>query len=127
MKEKAAKKKGLREGKKLLTGKWRITSMGLWDKGYFDEEVKAFISIQKGGCGEFHFGYVQGDICGEFKSTPLGVVFDFTFEATEESEQVSGDGWICTADGKIAEGEIRFHCGDKSGFLAKKLFEKIKR
>lgn len=113
--------------KTLLAGKWHIIEMSGWDKEVIDEDVKAYISIQKNGSGEFRFCYVNGDdVNGEFKNSPYGAVFDFTFIGSDECDETSGDGWLRTIDGKIAEGQIRFHNGDKSGFRARKIITKEK-
>ena len=113
--------------KALLSGKWRIVEMDMCGKKFTDEDVKAHISIHKDGSGEFQFGYVNADdMNGDFINTPFGAVFDFTFLGSDECDETSGDGWINTIDGKMAEGEIRYHEGDKSGFTARKINAKRK-
>ena len=99
---------------------WRITKMSEWDNDYVNEEVRAFIRIEKSGSGEFHFGLVQGSMCGDFEKSKEGMIFDFTFEGSDECDPANGDGWMKINDDGIAEGEIRFHAGDKSKFLAKR-------
>ena len=54
-------------GKKDFIGAWRITKMSDFDNDYVNEEVKAFIKVEKSGMGEFHFGLVQGSMSGDFK------------------------------------------------------------
>ncbi len=103
-----------------FAGVWRITKMSEWDKDYCDEEVKAYISINKGGMGEFQFGLARGDICGEVKKSGDEMIFDFTWEGQDELDAESGDGWMMIKKDGTAEGEIRVHCGDKSMFWAKK-------
>ena len=53
--------------KRDLIGKWSITKMSEWGDDYINGEVKAFIKIEKSGIGEFHFGYVQCSMSGDFK------------------------------------------------------------
>ena len=101
-------------------GKWHITKMSEWNNDYVNEEVRAFIKIKKSGIGEFHFGYVQGSMSGDFKKCGENLTYDFTFEGNDECEQASGDGWMKINPDGTAEGEIRFHMGDKTNFLAKK-------
>jgi hypothetical protein len=45
-----------------VTGRWRIVSMSAWEDDYLDEEVQAFFEFDEQGSGEFHFGYVHGDM-----------------------------------------------------------------
>ena len=45
-----------------LLGRWHITSMSNWDEDYVNEEVQAFIEFEPSQRGDFHFGYVRGDI-----------------------------------------------------------------
>lgn len=94
--------------------------MSEWDDDYVNEEVKAFIKIEKSGMGEFHFGLVQGSMSGDFMKLEGNLIYDFTFEGSDECDQASGDGWMKINADRTAEGEIRFHLGDKSKFWAKK-------
>lgn len=105
--------------KRDFIGAWHITKMSEWDNDYVNEEVQAFIKIEKSGSGEFHFGLVQGSMCGDFEKWDGNLIYDFTFEGSDECNFANGDGWMkINADG-IAGGEIRFHAGDKSKFWAK--------
>jgi len=45
---------------------------------------------------------------------------DFTFDGSDEGDQVSGRGWAKT-EGKQLVGQIVFHLGDESAFKAKKV------
>jgi len=101
-----------------FVGLWRILKMSEWDKNYCDMEVKAYIKIARGGVGEFQFGLVYGDISGEFISKTKR--FDFSGKGNDECDEASGDGWMEIKEGGKAEGEIRFHAGDKSYFWAEK-------
>src|SRR3989338_9304105 len=104
-------------------GKWRITEMSAWDKEYFDEEVPAYIKIEKNSMGNFHFGYVQGQIDGKIGKHQDGKYFEFTFDGSDNGggDDVSGSGWIKLRDDNHAEGEIKFHLGDDSTFQLKRI------
>ena len=111
-------------GKKDFIGTWRITKMSEWDNDYVNEEVQAFIKIEKSRMGEFHFGLVQGSMSGDYEKCEGNLIYDFTFEGSDECDSATGDGWMkINADG-TAEGEIRFHLGDKSTFWAKRTKKK---
>lgn len=92
-----------------------------FDRKDIDMEVKAHITIERGGSGEFQFLLVHGNISGEFVHTPSGALFDFTWLGNDECDEASGDGWIRSMDGRKAEGKIRFHCGDTHPFQARKI------
>ncbi len=107
-------------GKNDFIGTWHITKMSEWDNDYVNEEVQAFIKIEKSGDGEFQFGLVQGSMCGDFKKLDGSLIYDFTFEGSDECDEESGDGWMKINKDRTAEGEIRFHAGDTSKFWVKK-------
>ncbi|MEK6921717.1 MAG: hypothetical protein AABX82_07555 [Nanoarchaeota archaeon] len=107
-------------GKMDFIGTWRITKMSEWDNDYVNEEVKAFIKIDKSCQGEFHFGYVQCSTSGDFKKNGTDLVYDFTFEGSDECDPTNGDGWMKINQDGTAEGEIRFHMGDCSKFWTKR-------
>lgn len=40
-------------------GRWRITSMEVWDQDFVDAEVPGYIEFKDNGLGDFQFGYVR--------------------------------------------------------------------
>ena len=94
--------------------------MSEWDKDYCNMEVQAYIKVEKKGFGEFQFGLVSGSINGDFIIRNDEDIFDFTWEGCDECDDASGDGWMKIKENETAEGEIRFHAGDKSMFWAEK-------
>ena len=107
--------------KQQIIGKWRIISMSAWDKEYFDEEIPAYIQIDKNLMGEFQFGYVKGQIDGGIVKRQNQEFFEFTWEGSDECDPASGSGWIMLKDESNAEGGIRFHLGDDSTFQLKRM------
>lgn len=109
--------------KKDFIGKWRITKMGAWDKEYFDEEVPAYIKIEKNLMGNFHFGYVQGEIDGRVVKRGGDEFLEFTFDGNDYGggDDVSGSGWMKLKGKNNAEGEIKFHLGDDSTFQLRRM------
>ena len=66
--------------------------------------------------GEFAFGCVTGSFADA--STSDAVAFDW--EGADEMDEAHGDGWAeLQEDGSLA-GEIRFHNGDESRFVARR-------
>ena len=98
-------------------GTWRISEMEAWDADYFDREAPAFIVIREYLTGEFQFGLVQGDLDGRVETVAGEPRFDFSWTGFDESDPVSGRGWL-RVDGKKAEGQLFIHRGDESGFKA---------
>jgi hypothetical protein len=45
-----------------FTGRWRIVSMEQWDQDYVDEEEEGYFEFTDKGWGQFHFGYVHGQM-----------------------------------------------------------------
>ncbi len=109
--------------KKDFFGKWRIIEMSSWDKDYFDEEVPAYIKIEKNMMGDFHFGYVQGEMDGRVVKRQEGEYFEFTFDGVDNGggDDVSGSGWIKLNGKNSANGELKFHLGDDSTFQLKRM------
>jgi len=100
-----------------FVGRWRIVEMEQWDQDYVDIEETGEVSFEKRGTGGFHFGCVDASLDWRYDESINRV--DFTFEGSDEGDQVSGRGWA-KIDGKQMVGQIVFHLGDESGFKAKK-------
>ena len=104
-----------------LIGTRHIISMEQWDADYFNMEIQAFIKIDSRRSGSFQFGLVQGNM-------DIRVVDDqrleFTWAGNDENDEASGSGWIKLKEKDIIEGEFRFHNGDDSKFVAKRVKSK---
>jgi hypothetical protein len=101
-----------------LVGRWRIVAMDLWDRDALDLVAPAFIEFSPNGAGSFGFIAVVGWMdCRrtEIDGRP-GVAF--TWDGTDEGDQVSGRGWATLQNDGSLYGHIYFHLGDDSGFRA---------
>lgn len=98
-----------------LTGKWRIVEMEIWDKDFLDLIEPAYILFAETG-GEFAFGCITGGFpaSGDYDA----VAFDW--DGNDEMDEARGDGWAELQDDGSIVGEIRFHNGDESGFVARR-------
>ena len=103
------------------SGNWRITEMEMWDEDYLNMEVEAFITIGSKGMGEFQFGLVSGEVDGEIVVDGGDERFEFTWEGNDECDPASGSGWLRLKDENLMVGRIRFHLGDSSGLVAKRI------
>ena len=99
-----------------LLGKWRITSMELWDAAFIDLLGPGYIRFDADGGGEFAFGAVQGEI----DSHPGSHSIHFTWEGSDEMDHACGDGNAQLEDDGTLTGELRFHRGDESTFTARR-------
>jgi hypothetical protein len=99
-------------------GTWHIIEMDLWDEDYFNMEVQAFICIESNGIGNFQFGLVSGEIDGEIVKAGNAERFDFTWDGQDENDPAQGSGWLKLSGTNKLKGSIKFHLGDRSGFIA---------
>jgi len=102
-------------------GKWRITWMEMWDADYYDMEVPAYLEVKKDRMGSFQFGLVQGEMDGLVVTRSAEPRFEFTWEGSDEGEQMSGSGWLETDREGSLQGEIRIHRGDSSRMTLRKM------
>ena len=97
-----------------LVGKWRIIRTESWDRRHLDLCGPAYLTIDANGRGEMAFGALEASIdCG---FTPNGI--DFDWNGGEEGDQVSGTGWADLREDGRLEGEIAYHNGDETTFIA---------
>ena len=102
-----------------ITGRWRITSMEMWDQDFVDAEVPGYIRFAKDGLGDFQFGYVQCGIDWRESERDGEPAVEFSFEGMDEMTPISGRGWA-VQKGEQLNGMFYFHHGDESGFTATK-------
>lgn len=107
----------MKKSEKAVLGIWRITGMEVWDADYFDMETPAHIMLREDLTGEIQFGLLQGNM-----DARVGVVdgvarVDFSWSGLDESDPVSGRGWL-EVTGDQAQGRIIIHLGDDSAFTA---------
>jgi hypothetical protein len=106
-----------------FTGRWRIVSMSAWDEGYIDEEEEGYLEFDGRGGGEFHFGYVHGQMDCKPAAQEGGPAVDWTWDGNDEMDPAQGRGWA-VLKGEELHGMIFFHQGDDSEFVATKEKEK---
>jgi hypothetical protein len=104
-----------------FTGRWRITSMSMWDQDYLDKEVEAFIEFEDKGLGSFQFGYVGGQIDCRVMQRDGKQSVEFTWDGGDDADgtPLTGRGGVIL-DGDKLNGEFFIHLGDDSEFEAKR-------
>lgn len=102
-----------------LSGRWRIVAMSGWDRDAIDLVAPGYLEFARGGTGQFGFIAVRGwlDCRPVERDGRPGV--EFTWEGSDEGDQVSGRGWAVLVDGDTIEGHLFFHLGDDSSFRAR--------
>jgi len=109
-----------------FTGRWRITSMSAWDQDFVDAEEEGYIEFDGKGVGEFHFGYVHGQMDCRRTTRDGELVIEWTWDGNDEMDPAQGRGWAIVKNDEL-HGMIFFHQADDSEFVAKKNREKPKR
>ncbi len=100
-----------------FTGRWRIVSMSAWEDDYIDEEEEGFFEFDENGTGEFHFGYVQGEMDCRLTTRDGEPAVEWTWDGNAEMDPAQGRGWA-VVKGDELHGMIFFHGGDDSEFGA---------
>ena len=96
--------------------------MDLWDREVLDLVAPAFIEFSPDHTGRFGFIAVTGWIdCRSAGTGRSGV--EFSWEGTDDGDQVSGRGWAALQDDGLLHGQLYFHLGDDSGFHAERYKE----
>ena len=88
--------------------------MELWDASYLDMMEPAYILFDDKVGGEFAFGCVTGHIHNRAADKSA----DFTWKGNDEMDETAGDGCAELQEDGSLKGEIRFHNGDESAFIA---------
>jgi hypothetical protein len=97
-----------------MRGRWRIVEMEARDADFVDLMGPAHIQFDDSG-GDFAFGCVAGAIYGSSDSNAIS----FTWTGNNEMDEAFGEGWAeLQHDGSLM-GEIIFHEGDQSTFIAR--------
>ena len=102
-----------------FTGRWRIVSMSAWEQDFIDEEEEGYIKFNEKGGGEFHFGYVYGQMDCRLTTRDGEPAVEWTWDGNDEMDPAQGRGWA-VVKGDELHGMLYFHGGDDSEFVAKK-------
>lgn len=102
-----------------FAARWRIVSISNWDQDFVDEEEEGYLEFDSKGCGEFHFGYVHGQMDVRVTTRDGAPAIEWTWEGNDEMDPVQGRGWAVIVDGEL-HGMLFFHQGDESAFVGKK-------
>ena len=80
------------EPESTFTGRWRIVSMSAWDEDFIDEEEEGYFEFGAKGGGEFHFGYVHGNMDGKPTIRDGEPAVEWTWDGNDEMDPAQGRG-----------------------------------
>lgn len=101
-----------------LLGRWVIESMDMWSADDINLVEEGHVTFTKSG-GEMAFICVSLWLDCNAKGDS-GSAVEFTFEGSDEGDEVSGRGHARISGKDRIKGSIRFHMGDESGFVARR-------
>jgi hypothetical protein len=101
-----------------VAGKWRIIEMPGYPADYPDLVEPAYILFENKGGGEFAFGACTGHIWEASNANAASI--DFSWDGSDEMDEVSGDGDAELQHDGSLRGEIRYRSGDELPFIAKR-------
>jgi hypothetical protein len=103
----------------VFTGRWRIVSMSAWDKEFIEEEEEGYFEFDQTNNGQFHFGYVHGQMNWRLTTQDGDAAVEWTWDGNDEMDPAQGRGWA-VMKGDELHGMIFIYSGDDSDFVAKK-------
>jgi hypothetical protein len=94
--------------------------MDNWDLAAIDLVQPGFIEFGEDGLGSLGFIVVTGqlDYRGAVRDGRPGI--EFSWQGSDEGDEVSGRGWAALTADDTLEGHIYFHLGDDSAFRAER-------
>ena len=93
--------------------------MSAWEQGFIDEEEEGYIEFVNKDQGQFHFGYVHGQMDCRLTTRDGEPAVEWTWDGNDEMDPAQGRGWAIMKGDEL-HGMIFFHQGDDSEFVAKK-------
>jgi len=103
-----------------FTGRWRITSMELWDQEAVELVGPGSLRFDADGTGEISFVALLGWLdcrTGARDGKPL---VEFSWDGRDEGDPVNGRGWAVLEGDDTLSGRIFIHNGDDSAFTARR-------
>ena len=92
-------------------GYWRIVWMEAWDEDFIDPVQPGYFRFTDDS-GEFAFGAVIAEIDARYADN--GGRVDFSWQGSDEGDDVSGRGGLSLTGRNTAEGRLFIHLGDDS-------------
>ncbi len=106
---------------KEFTGNWKIIEMELWGQDYVDMVEPGRVNFEGHEDGRIVFGAVNVELDCRYKSVHNKAFVEFSFQGVNDLEPVCGRGHAQLKSATMLEGQLYFHYGDESWFIAKKI------
>ncbi len=100
-----------------FAGRWRIMSMSELDSDFIDADEEGYFKFDPKDSGQFHFGYVHGDIDYRLTQRDSEPAVEWSWDGHDEMDPAQGRGWA-VIKGSELHGMLFFHNGDDSEFVA---------
>ena len=95
--------------------------MDNWDQEVVDLVQPGFIEFDEDGLGGLGFIAVTGELDCRDADRDGRPGVEFSWQGSDEGDDVSGRGWAALNPDGTLEGHIYFHLGDDSAFRAERL------
>ena len=104
---------------KVLTGRWRIAEMDLWEQDSIDRVAPGFVEFGEDHRGSLGLIAVRGGSTGAWLPAMVSRAWRSRGNAVMRAI-LDGRGWAAVEGGGSLRGRIYFHLGDYSGFRAER-------
>ena len=88
----------------VFTGRWRIVSMSAWDQEFIDEEEECYLEFDQKYNGQFHFGYVHGQMDCRLTTRAGEAAVEWTWDGNDEMDLAQGRGWAVVKGNELHGG-----------------------
>ena len=104
---------------KVFLGAWRIVETELWDVEDLDLAEPARLALGADHQGDVRFIAIQAGVDYRVVVRDGLPAVEFSFQGFDEGDEVTGRGWA-VLEGERLRGQLFFHQGDESSFLAER-------
>ncbi len=106
---------------KPLNGNWKIIETELWGQDFVDLIEPGRVSFEGHEDGRIIFGAVNIELDCRYKTVHKRPFVEFTFQGVNDVDPVCGRGHAVLKSDTMMEGQLYFHYGDESWFIARKM------
>src|SRR5690348_8604084 len=92
-----------------IIGRWRITEMDNWDQEAVDLVQPGFIEFDDDSLGSLGFIVVTGELDWRDAERDGGAGVEFSWQGSDEGDDVSGRGWAAPNPDGTLKGNIYFN------------------
>lgn len=90
----------------------------VWDQDALDLVRPAFIEFRSDRTGDLGFIAIEGCLDCRYSAADGHPKVEFSWDGRDEFDEVNGRGWAAIQNDGTLRGQILFHLGEESRFLA---------